>query len=1414
MTRMINSLVVCALLAASQAPALAATQYWDTVSSAGLQGGSGAWSTNAPGQWSDTSAGTALSPWVAGNVAVLGVPADGVPSTLTVTERFRVGAISNYGGACMVIVTNGGGLLQGSGASWIGLNASNNTVQVVGSPSGRSLWEVGAATPQNLTVGSGAQGTNNLLWVDGAGVAGGAVVTNVAALVLGSGNGASFNTLMLTNGGRYFGSTSAAVGNQGRNNSLCVMGGGGVPTVFDNGGAAVSLGNNNTGSTNNSLLVDGLGVDGSAVVTNVGSLYIGQTSGGGTQGFNRVTIRNYGRMYASAETWVGRKNGWNTLVVTNGGRFSMVGTAANNQLKIGYDGGYGSASNQMWVTGPDSVVDLAGGSLLVGTGGSLSNLVMVDNGGVVSNAAVSVGYGVSTNNSMVVSAGSKVYSTVASSIGAASGTVANSVLVTGDGSLWNLNGQSLALGLTNSFNNTLTIDQGGVVDNVGVLSNNVNGSVNLSGGTLGVVSTAITNGLPTFVVGDGAQPATLKALGGTLNFTNGLVVNPNGSLIGTGTVLGGTTGVILTNRATMINATGAPSAGLTLGSLTWYGGATNVVDITSLTGAGVGWDLLTVTGAMTVTNASPALVVRLDSLGQPAANFNASMDYNLRIVNYGSLIGFAPGSIVVDLSTFQNAYTGTWGVSNLNGALYITYRGSGSYYTPTSKWNDPNSGNWSVGSNWTPSGVPSSGGSTVLEFSGNGTSYTAANDLGTFPVNKLLLTGGGSSTVTNTVSGNALVLTNTGARVDYSGSGSYQLSALTDLKGTAVFGGNGLGGSVVLPSNITGTGGLLKQGSWTLSLSGSNAFGGPVVVDSVEGVLRCESTNALGTANDVVVSNGTLWSTSGSIAAGRGASNRRILVTGLSSVWTSSVALIIASGNATNVTVTVADGAQAVFGLGSSLAGATAFNTMVVTNGGRVLSAGTTYIGQGGNGSNNTMLVTGQNSVYTNGGGATLYIGGTSGGNIAIADNGGLIAAPVVVHNQIGTSSLLVTNGGRFSGSMTVANSPSIGCVGKVLVTGSNSVARLNGSAQQVARYGTTGSVVAVTAGGVITNGGWLVAASTTGMWNSVVVSNAGQMWCSAATIVASTNCSNNSIMVSDSGSYWNNGGKDLTIAAGTGATSNSVVVTAGGTLTNVATFNLAGQATAGAGNNVLVVDGGVFQAARLTCSNDMPNSVTINGAAMVTLGGLVLSNAGQMVLFKGGTLNLTSSFLNNGQPQVVGDGAQGATLNVLAGGRSRFVDGLVITNGATLAGNGLCEAATTVHGVLNPGVSGIGVLTNSGSLNLRSGAVSTFEIYSNTGMGAGCDGLVVSNGTLTLGGKLAPVLMNGFTPTVSDRFVIITNTVPLGGGFNNAGGGFVAVTASNTTHIEGYFWVDVGSQYVALDHFGPSPMGTLIIVQ
>jgi hypothetical protein len=272
------------------------------------------------------------------------------------------------------------------------------------------------------------------------------------------------------------------------------------------------------------------------------------------------------------------------------------------------------------------------------------------------------------------------------------------------------------------------------------------------------------------------------------------------------------------------------------------------------------------------------------------------------------------------------------------------------------------------------------------------------------------------------------------------------------------------------------------------------------------------------------------------------------------------------------------------------------------------------------------------------------------------------------------------------------------------------------------------------------------------------------------------------------------------------------VRVSDGAVMTNVGALNLATINASTSSNNFVLVDGGVLQAASLTCNNGQPNWVTLDGTGALSLGTLILTNAGQTVTVASGSLTLKNALVSNGVAQVIGDGTQSAALTLLPFGTNDFARGLVISSNAVLGGSGLVAATTTVHGALSPGLAGVGSLVNRGPLGFAGGSGSRFDLAAGTEAGSGWDWLVVTNGPLDLGGLLTPVLGEGFVPEKADRFLIMTNQDgSVTGSFAN--GGQATAYAGDLKTKLGTFAIEIADQGVVLTGFRAWRSGGTVVV-
>jgi T5SS/PEP-CTERM-associated repeat protein len=1346
------------------------------------------------------------SQWSAGGVAVtVGTGAGARGNTLSVEGAavvtnaavVTVGTLAGSGGNQLSIA--GGGRLYSSGTAVIGLTASSsNSALVTGTG---SLWQV-----SQLTLGSGTGSSGNVLRVENGGV----VRCLTGRIWIGESASCNSNQLIIRDGQVY--APAILLGNNQAGQSVSIIGGDGLNSLLDCQGS--TLGTAGTGvSGGHSYTIDGGGFPGSAVASNITTVSIAAAGG-----LCALVVTNQGRLYASGALTVGPGVG-NTAVVAQGGKAGAGG------FQIA------GSNNTLSVEGAGSVLNAGGLNSIIGTAANQTgNTVRVTDGGVITNGGtLGVGaYGANSACALVIGSAGKVFTAGYAGIGSGAGAAGNSVTVRDEGSLWNLGGKNLNVGTNNALtvDNWLVITRTGAVDNVGTLTVYTNNSVSFLGGTLGVVSVSYNNGL--FSAGDGAQAAALKSLAaGTLAFNGGLLLNSNAVLSGGGTVSGAGAGVEIGRGARLepgldeVGAVAIGGSGLTLDAGGIY--RCEIADLAA--GPGFGWDWVSVGSQLALPEAGA--VIRLDSMGGVPANWNAGADYNLRVLNFGSLAGSVT-NVVLDLSGFVPG--GAWSVTNANNALYLLYRGSGASYSPTSKWNDPNSGNWSVAENWTPNGQPAGDGTAGLEFGGSGPGYSATNDTGAFALNRLLLTGSGGAGVTNVIAGGTLVFTNADARVDYSGSAAYRITSPSQFKTDLVMDGNGYGGGLVdgpavTFTNITAAGGLTKKGPWMLVLNGANTFGGPLVVDSPpDGVLRA-ATNSIGTGNALIVSNGTLWTVSSglNIFARKGSVNRRGLITGPNSVWTNTASgFYVAEGVTTETTnniLTLSDGATLHAGGGLLVGSSCPRNMLIVTNGGRVYSPASSGVGGSSAGSGNMVLVTGTGSLWNC---STLTIGGGSGNNVLQVERGGqYISSSSITVQNLGSSPslLLVTNGGivncislQLQNDLAGASSR-----GLAVVTGTGSVLRLGGgNSGLVRRSGSQGNTLTVRCGGTATNGSWNVAYSEPGaISNGILVANGGRMFCTGNSSLAVTNnCRDNYFQVEGADSLWNNGGGGLNLVSGAGGSSagNYVRVSDGAVMTNVGALNLATINASTSSNNFVLVDGGVLQAASLTCNNGQPNWVTLDGTGALSLGTLILTNAGQTVTVASGSLTLKNALVSNGVAQVIGDGTQSAALTLLPFGTNDFARGLVISSNAVLGGSGLVAATTTVHGALSPGLAGVGSLVNRGPLGFAGGSGSRFDLAAGTEAGSGWDWLVVTNGPLDLGGLLTPVLGEGFVPEKADRFLIMTNQDgSVTGSFAN--GGQATAYAGDLKTKLGTFAIEIADQGVVLTGFRAWRSGGTVVV-
>ncbi|MGZ5546137.1 MAG: golvesin C-terminal-like domain-containing protein, partial [Limisphaerales bacterium] len=218
---------------------------------------------------------------------------------------------------------------------------------------------------------------------------------------------------------------------------------------------------------------------------------------------------------------------------------------------------------------------------------------------------------------------------------------------------------------TSTITDTGTNTFSGAVTNTGGFAKSGSGLLILSGN-----SSTAPNG-----------PITVNA--GTLRvdgtYTNSVTVASTATLGGNGTV--GTSGTITLNGTI---SPGASPGTLTTGNETWAGGAIYRCELTNATGvAGTGWDLVNVSGTLTITaTAGSPFTIKLATLkGNAAAgsmgNFSTDVTggWKWQIATAsGGIVGYDPSVFTIDASSVSNAVNGgSFSLSQTGNDLFLEF---------------------------------------------------------------------------------------------------------------------------------------------------------------------------------------------------------------------------------------------------------------------------------------------------------------------------------------------------------------------------------------------------------------------------------------------------------------------------------------------------------------------------------------------------------------------------------------------------------------------------------------------------------------------------------------------------------------------------------------------------------------------
>jgi T5SS/PEP-CTERM-associated repeat protein len=344
---------------------------------------------------------------------------------------------------------------------------------------------------------------------------------------------------------------------------------------------------------------------------------------------------------------------------------------------------------------------------------------------------------------------------------------------------------------------------------------------------------------------------------------------------------------------------------------------------------------------------------------------------------------------------------------------------------------------------------------------------------------------------------------------------------------------------------------VVSDGQTNVLNSVTNSFGGTVTV----------GTNGDNTA--LILTNGTLLTNilDGVIGRNAGANTNYVWVTGSNTRWLMGLDLYV--GN---------DGA---------------FNRLVISNGALVAN-NNGYIGLNSGSSNNSVLVTGVGSVWTNS--SSVVVGYSGAGNSLTIEGGGLVRADNI--------SYLGYNSGS---SNNVA-----------IVTGAGSVWSNSGDVR-VGNLG-AGNTLLITNGGFVRNNYGSIGDGSTASNNVAVVTGAGSVWSNSSDLYVGASGDGNTLLITSGGLVRNN---FAYLGYNSGANSNVAVVTGAGSTWSNGSSLLVGNF--GAGNTLLITNGGFV---RNTYGSIGDGSAASNNVAVVTGTGSAWSNSGDLYVGASGAGN------------------------------------------------------------------------------------------------------------------------------------------------------------------------------------------------
>ncbi|WP_179401082.1 beta strand repeat-containing protein [Burkholderia guangdongensis] len=883
-----------------------------------------------------------------------------------------------------------------------------------------------------------------------------------------------------------------------------------APVVVAYGGSLVNF--NNSGTINGRVAFEPSGTPGAGNTfvnsgTINGSVSMGANStnrftadtgssvntAGGTGSAINLGIGATTVSFAATGTVDGGAGGNNTLVLQKSSGGPATGSISNDTY---VDFEHLQVDSGTWtISGAGNYNDatLAGGVAVIDNAASLGTGTIMANGGAIESATS--GLNVSNNVNLALGSGLTVQGandlTLSGTIGGAEQLTMN-----GTGALTltnvnsyisgtNLNSGSLIVGNDGALGTgMLTVGGSATLDATyaATLGNDITintGAALTLGGSYGMTLAGQIVGAGSLVK-DGPGTTTLTGLD---SYTGGTTINGGTLALGAGVSLAATGSVDLAGAGATFDISGS-GANQTIGALSGAAGSNVALGANTLTFG----DSTNQTFAGVI--AGTAGIVKQ---GTGTETLTGTNTYNGgTTIDAGTLALGAGGSLVSTGSVDLAGAGATFDISGSGASQTIRALSGAAGSTVALGANTLTFGD---STNQTLGASVSGTGGLVKQGSGTQTLTGANTYTGGTTINAgtLALGAGGSLASTGSVD-----LANAGTAFDISAAGNQTIGALSGAAGSNVnLGANTLtfGNSTnqTLGSSVSGTGGLVKQGTGTQTLTGANTYTGGTTISA--GTLALGAGGSLASTGSVDLANaGTTFDIS--------AAGGNLTLAGLSGAAGSTVALganTLTLSGTTNATF--AGGIGGTGGLVKQGSGTQTLTGASTYGGGTTIDAGTLAIAQdaslgsttgaltlnGGTLQTTNTLSTSRNvtlagtGTFDTNAGTTLTLSGNVSGSGALVKTGGgtLTLTGAGTHTggtTIDSGTLEVGAGGTLSGLVTLAGP---GAVFELAPGGSQTVSSLTGASGDILVGGGTLTVGSdgtnQTYGGTVSGGGTLV---------------------------------------------------------------------------------------------------------------------------------------------------------------------------------------------------------------------------------------------------------------------------------------------------------------------------------------------------